>query len=220
MKRQWRRRRGRTRNNGEIGKCLCIVAIIIAVIYWISYGIYYLAVMTYGLIWIPVIVIIILIINKKFKSYKHKKKGKYLVYPPPTPNIIRYRVEYEQNKLKQLKENNIREMQAAQRKFKTFRKARYIPKNIRNAVWERDSGRCVKCGNAIGLEFNYIIPISRGGPNTVENIQISCKNCIKIKSDEIGFREIICPSCKRINKETNSEKINICTYCGADLKRN
>ena len=140
MRKQWRRRRRRSENKGEIGKCLCIVAIIIAVIYWISYGIYYLTVMTYGLIWIPVIVIIILIINKKFKSYKHKKKGKYLVYPPPTPNIIRYRVEYEQNKLKQLKENNIREMQTAQRKFRTFMQARYIPKSIRNLVWERDNG--------------------------------------------------------------------------------
>jgi len=202
MRRQQRKRRGRRKNDDEIWRYLCIIAIIIAIIYVFSYGIYYLTVITYGLIWIPVIVIIILIIYKKSKGYNLKKKR-----------------EYEQKRLTQLKESNIREMQAAQRKFRIFRNSRYIPKNIRNIFWERDGGRCVECGSSIGLEFDYIIPLRRGGSNTAENIQILCKKCIKIKSDEIGFREVICPSCKGINVETNSEKINICTHCGSDLKR-
>ncbi len=103
MRRQQRKRRGRRKNDDEIWRYLCIIAIIIAIIYVFSYGIYYLTVITYGLIWIPVIVIIILIIYKKSKGYNLKKKR-----------------EYEQKRLKQLKESNIREMQAAQRKFRIF----------------------------------------------------------------------------------------------------
>lgn len=60
-----------------------------------------------------------------------------------------------------------------------------IPEDIRFAVWRRDEGRCVKCGNNRNLEFDHIIPVSKGGSNTERNIQILCEKCNREKSNKI-----------------------------------
>lgn len=58
-----------------------------------------------------------------------------------------------------------------------------IPKKVQRAVWRRDGGRCVLCGSQCLLEFDHIIPISRGGANTERNIQLLCQTCNRSKSD-------------------------------------
>ncbi|MCW5556106.1 MAG: HNH endonuclease [Verrucomicrobiae bacterium] len=60
-----------------------------------------------------------------------------------------------------------------------------IPEEVRIFVWRRDEGRCVKCGSQERLEFDHIIPVSRGGSNTVRNIQLLCEVCNRKKSNEI-----------------------------------
>jgi 5-methylcytosine-specific restriction endonuclease McrA len=54
------------------------------------------------------------------------------------------------------------------------------------SVWNRDSGKCVKCGGQESLEFDHIIPFSKGGANTYRNLQILCKKCNLEKSNKIG----------------------------------
>ncbi len=61
-----------------------------------------------------------------------------------------------------------------------------IPQDIMDKVWNRDGGRCVKCGSQEHLEFDHIIPFSKGGANTYRNLQILCKKCNIEKSDKIG----------------------------------
>ena len=51
-----------------------------------------------------------------------------------------------------------------------------IPMDIANAVWNRDGGKCCICGSRDNLEFDHIIPISKGGATTFRNLQILCKN--------------------------------------------
>ena len=56
-----------------------------------------------------------------------------------------------------------------------------IPEEVKFAVWRRDEGRCVKCGSQENLEFDHIIPVSKGGSNTARNIQILCERCNREK---------------------------------------
>jgi 5-methylcytosine-specific restriction endonuclease McrA len=61
-----------------------------------------------------------------------------------------------------------------------------IPQDVMDSVWNRDSGKCVKCGGQESLEFDHIIPFSKGGANTYRNLQILCKKCNLEKSNKIG----------------------------------
>ena len=60
-----------------------------------------------------------------------------------------------------------------------------IPMDIATAVWNRDGGKCCFCGSSENLEFDHIIPISKGGATTFRNLQLLCKNCNIKKSDNI-----------------------------------
>jgi hypothetical protein len=55
-----------------------------------------------------------------------------------------------------------------------------IPKKLRFAVFERDGFRCRYCGqsgeNTI-LHADHDIPVSQGGPTTMENLVTSCAAC-------------------------------------------
>ncbi len=61
-----------------------------------------------------------------------------------------------------------------------------IPQEIQDIVWNRDGGRCVKCGSRENLEFDHIIPFSKGGSNTARNLQLLCEKCNREKSNHIG----------------------------------
>ena len=60
-----------------------------------------------------------------------------------------------------------------------------IPEHIRIFVWRRDQGSCVQCGNNERLEYDHVIPVSKGGSNTERNIQLLCEGCNRKKSDAI-----------------------------------
>ena len=40
-----------------------------------------------------------------------------------------------------------------------------LRKEVRNVVWRRAKGMCEKCGSVDNLEFDHIIPVSKGGSN-------------------------------------------------------
>ncbi|MEU6558827.1 HNH endonuclease [Nocardia nova] len=65
------------------------------------------------------------------------------------------------------------------------RDSRSIPPDIKAQVWHRDGGRCVECGAAHYLEFDHIIPLSRGGATSAANLQILCRGCNRDKGDHI-----------------------------------
>lgn len=60
-----------------------------------------------------------------------------------------------------------------------------IPDEVRAFVWERDAGQCVQCSAEDDLQFDHVIPVAKGGGNTVDNIQVLCGDCNRQKSDSI-----------------------------------
>lgn len=60
-----------------------------------------------------------------------------------------------------------------------------IPTDVKVAVWQRDKERCVSCFSNVNLEFDHIIPVSKGGANSIKNIQLLCRNCNRTKSNKI-----------------------------------
>jgi hypothetical protein len=52
-----------------------------------------------------------------------------------------------------------------------------IPREVKLAVFERDGGRCVECGSNFEIQYDHVIPVTRGGANTVANLQILCATC-------------------------------------------
>ncbi len=61
-----------------------------------------------------------------------------------------------------------------------------VPQDVMDAVWRRDEGKCVECGSKENLEFDHIIPFSKGGASTYRNIQLLCEECNRRKSNKLG----------------------------------
>ncbi|QPP08835.1 HNH endonuclease [Streptomyces bathyalis] len=61
----------------------------------------------------------------------------------------------------------------------------------RRALFARDGGRCAYCGG-IATSVDHVIPRSRGGQHTWENVVAACRRCNHVKADrhvaEIGWR--------------------------------
>ena len=61
----------------------------------------------------------------------------------------------------------------------------------RRAIFARDGGRCVYCG-ANATSIDHVIPRSRGGGHSWENVVSACHKCNHVKADkplkELGWR--------------------------------
>lgn len=65
-------------------------------------------------------------------------------------------------------------------------RSRIIHSSIKDDIWRRAKGRCEECGSQENLEFDHIIPFSKGGANTYRNIQLLCVTCNRKKYNKIG----------------------------------
>lgn len=61
-----------------------------------------------------------------------------------------------------------------------------IPDDVRLLVFQRDGTQCVKCGNGNELQLDHIIPVSMGGGNTAENLEVLCGPCNRRKGASIA----------------------------------
>lgn len=60
---------------------------------------------------------------------------------------------------------------------------RYVPLKVRLQVMKRDRFCCVMCGRSpaveagVQLQIDHVIPFSRGGTSTIDNLQTLCQDC-------------------------------------------
>ena len=73
---------------------------------------------------------------------------------------------------------------------------RYVPVQVRAAVWRRDGGRCKNCGSSRALELDHIKPFAQGGKTSMENLRLLCRNCNQRK----GIKDFSKFHCKSIIK--------------------
>lgn len=94
--------------------------------------------------------------------------------------LVKYELEKRRKKFEKIKKvlscSNDKDV-------RRVRKA--IPKEVKIYVWQRDQGKCIACGSCEELEYDHIIPVSKGGSNTERNIQLLCINCNRAKSSNI-----------------------------------
>lgn len=59
--------------------------------------------------------------------------------------------------------------------------------NMKREAYERQGGKCAKCGKFFPIEemeADHITPWSQGGHTTVDNLQMLCRDCNRRKSDK------------------------------------
>jgi hypothetical protein len=66
----------------------------------------------------------------------------------------------------------------------------YIPVDLKAQIQQHDCGRCSYCltqevNSGIALSFDHILPLSRGGTTSFENVCLACRSCNEFKSDQI-----------------------------------
>jgi len=68
--------------------------------------------------------------------------------------------------------------------------SRQIPRHIILRVVRRDNNTCQECGRVLRdneIEFDHIIPLSKGGSSEEQNIRITCFDCNRGKSNKINI---------------------------------
>ena len=68
------------------------------------------------------------------------------------------------------------------------RRGRYIPFKVKIRVVRRDNYTCQICGKHLldnEVEFDHIIPISKGGSSEEHNIRLTCFKCNRDKNDRV-----------------------------------
>jgi 5-methylcytosine-specific restriction endonuclease McrA len=52
---------------------------------------------------------------------------------------------------------------------------------LRRRVYERDNHTCSNCGRSgVALHAHHIVPLSRGGSNSINNLKTLCEDCHKL----------------------------------------
>jgi hypothetical protein len=85
-------------------------------------------------------------------GYIQEEEGKLLVLE----EFDRERKLFEKLKIK---------FSAEEQKGSTLTRPK-IPEKVKVEVWRRDGGICSRCGNREKLEYDHIVPVSRGRSNT------------------------------------------------------
>ena len=101
----------------------------------------------------------------------------YWELPPLTPAYALFTAE--QKRMADDKRHAERRIYA---RFDRLRREaqRHLP-----ALFERDGKACKQCGCTDLLTIDHVVPLSRGGSNELENLQILCNKCNSRKGAKV-----------------------------------
>ena len=60
-----------------------------------------------------------------------------------------------------------------------------LTKPTKSAIYRRDENKCQYCGSTRNLTIDHIIPKSKGGDNSWENLCLSCSSCNTKKGNKL-----------------------------------
>jgi hypothetical protein len=100
---------------------------------------------------------------------------------------------------------------------KERRRRRRDLRNLRPHIRRRDGGRCVYCG-AAGQALDHILPHSKGGPDTLENLVLSCVRCNSVAGAKVfnsldAKREYILARRPTFDADPQNRILSICCEC-------
>lgn len=78
----------------------------------------------------------------------------------------------------------------------------------RESIFERDGLACYLCGNEFDrsdLQLDHVVPLSRGGSHTPDNIRVACKWCNSRKGDYL---------LSELDPESLKPTMKVCLHCG------
>ena len=60
---------------------------------------------------------------------------------------------------------------------KNTKNVRYISKEKKHFIWQRDGEKCTKCGGSFNLQIDHRKPVALGGSSDVNNLRLLCFHC-------------------------------------------
>jgi len=118
-----------------------------------------------------------------YKGYIHQFE--YKNQPPYSKEeeelLLLEQYDLERQKFERLK----RKHKSGNVETESYKRER-ISEEVRIAVWRRDDGKCARCGSRENLEYDHIVPVSKGGGNTARNIELLCEKCNRSKSNNVA----------------------------------
>ena len=81
---------------------------------------------------------------------------------------------------------------------KTSKTSRYIPQELKRAIFQRDCGQCQyvdsvtgnKCGSKYLIQIDHHYPFSKGGQNTLENLHLLCAAHNQLKGNLLSLGKL------------------------------
>ncbi|MCK4236159.1 MAG: HNH endonuclease [Candidatus Krumholzibacteria bacterium] len=78
------------------------------------------------------------------------------------------------------------------------KRSRIIPQSVRDEVFKRDGGRCtfmskegVRCISILNLQIDHIIPYSKGGDNSADNLRLLCAKHNRHEAERVYGKEFM-----------------------------
>jgi len=83
------------------------------------------------------------------------------------------------------------------------KRTRYIPRKVKDYIYNRDGGRCTfvgssgrRCSSRWDLQIDHIVPFGKGGDNSPENLRLLCGRHNRLMAEREYGREHMKSSCR------------------------